>query len=79
MIYFEIGGRGDAWHCGFEEFQSSPLQKVFRQNTVGKKKKRKKKEELHIKSKEKKKKLYSVNSKMIHILFPLPQHRSAVG
>lgn len=57
MIYFEIGGRGDAWHCGFEEFQSSPLQKVFRQNTVGKKKKRKKKEELHIKSKEKKKKI----------------------
>lgn len=59
MIYFEIGGRGDAWHCGFEEFQSSPLQKVFRQNTVGKKRKRKKKEEeeLHIKSKEEKKKI----------------------
>jgi len=79
MIYFEIGGRGDAWHCGFEEFQSSPLQKSIPAKYCRKKKKRKKKEELHIKSKEEKKKLYSVNSKMIHILFPLPQHRSAVG
>lgn len=59
MIYFEIGGRGDAWHCGFEEFQSSPLQKSIPAKYCRKKKKRKKKEEeeLHIKSKEEKKKI----------------------
>jgi len=50
MIYFETGGRGEAWHHGFEEFQSSALQKVFQQKYHWAKKKK----GLHIKMKKNK-------------------------